>query len=42
MFTVRNFPSDESSALEKVINFMDDCYDVLNSPFLNKLKTLPI
>ena len=42
MFTVRNFPSDESSALEKVINFMDDCYDVLNSPFLNKLKTLPV
>lgn len=42
MFTVRNFPSDESSALEKVINFTDDCYDVLNSPFLNKLKDLPV
>lgn len=42
MFTVRNYPSDESSDLGKMLNFTVDCYDCLNSPFLNKFIYLPV
>ena len=42
MFLTRNYPSDERYDLAKVINFVSDIYDVINSPLLNKFKSLPI
>jgi hypothetical protein len=42
MFTIRNYSSDESSDLGKLLNFLDDCYDCINSPFLNQFKNLPV
>jgi len=42
MFTVRNYPSEESKDIGKLLNFVDDCYDLLNAPFLNKFIELPI
>lgn len=42
MFTTRNYSSEERYDLAKVLNFVDDAYDMLNSPFLNKFKTLPV
>jgi len=40
MFTTRIYQSEEQYDLSKVINFVGDTYDYINSPFLNKLKTL--
>ena len=40
-FTIRNYPSDERWDLSKFLDFQEDCYDVINSPFLNKFKDLP-
>jgi hypothetical protein len=42
MFTTRNYPSLEKYDLAKFMNFVTDCYDVIDSPLLNKLKNLPI
>lgn len=44
MFTVRNYPSDEPNDLGKMLNFPlnGDCYDCINSPFLNEFKNLPV
>lgn len=41
MFTMRAYQSDETYDLAKFINFVDDVYDVINCPFLLKLKELP-
>ena len=41
MFTMRVYQSDETYDLAKFINFVDDVYDVINCPFLLKLKELP-
>ena len=42
MFTTRNYSSNESSDLAKVLNFVQDCYDLLDSPFLNLFMNLPV
>ena len=41
MFTMRAYQSEETYDLAKFINFIDDVYDVINCPFLLKLKELP-
>lgn len=41
MFTMRAYQSEETYDLAKFINFVDDAYDVINCPFLLKLKELP-
>lgn len=41
MFTMRTYQSDETYDLAKFINFVDDVFDVINCPFLLKLKELP-
>lgn len=41
MFTIRNYTSKERYSLEKFLDFQTDCYDVINSPFLAKIKQLP-
>lgn len=41
-FYMRNYASDERYSLEKFLNFSTDCYDVLDCPFLYKLKQLPV
>ncbi len=41
-FTIRNYVSEERFDLAKLMPFDIDVYDVLNSPFLNKIKTLPV
>lgn len=41
MFTIRTYQSDETYDLAKFINFEDDVFDVINCPFLLKLKELP-
>ena len=42
MFNIRNYSSDERYDIAKFMEFNGDCYDVVNSPFLNRLKDLPI
>lgn len=41
MFTMRTYQSDETYDLAKFINFTGDTFDVINCPFLLKLKQLP-
>ena len=41
MFSIRTYQSEETYDLAKFINFVDDVYDVINCPFLIKLKELP-
>lgn len=41
MFSIRTYQSEETYDLAKFINFVDDVYDVINCPFLMKLKELP-
>lgn len=41
MFTMRTYQSDETYDLAKFINFVDDVFDVINCPFLMKLRELP-
>ena len=41
-FTINNYPSNERYDLAKFLNFVVDVYDVINSPFLNNFKKLPI
>jgi hypothetical protein len=41
MFTMRSYQSDETYDLAKFINFEDDVFDVINCPFLLKLRELP-
>lgn len=41
MFSMREYQSEETYDLAKFINFVDDTYDVINCPFLLKLKELP-
>ena len=41
MFGVRDYSSAEEYDIGKYLNFIVDVYDVINSPFLNKLKELP-
>lgn len=41
MFTMRTYQSEETYDLAKFINFVDDVYDVINCPFLLKLRELP-
>ena len=40
-FTVREYQSDEQFDLAKFMDFKVDCYDVINSPFLNAVRNLP-
>jgi len=42
MFTIRDYLSDETYDLGKFMNFKIDAYDVINSPLLNKIGTLPV
>lgn len=42
MFSFRNYKSDETYDLGKYLDFKVDVYDVINSPFLLKLKQLPV
>jgi hypothetical protein len=39
---MREFTSEEKYDLSKFLNFEQDVYDVLDSPFLAQLKQLPI
>lgn len=41
MFGVRSYSSAEEYDIGKYMNFVVDVYDVINSPFLMKLKQLP-
>lgn len=41
MFTIRAYQSEETYDLAKFINFEGDVFDVINCPFLLKLKELP-
>lgn len=41
MFSMRTYSSEETYDLAKFIDFVDDVYDVINCPFLTKLKKLP-
>ena len=41
MFSIRTYQSNETYDLAKFINFVDDVYDVINCPFLLKLRELP-
>lgn len=41
MFTMRAYKSEETYDLAKFMNFVDDVFDVVNCPFLLKLKELP-
>ena len=40
-FYMREFTSEEKYDLSKFLNFEQDVYDVLNSPFLAQIKQLP-
>lgn len=42
MFSFRKYKSDEVYDLGKYLDFKVDVYDVINSPFLLKLKQLPV
>ena len=42
MFTMRTYQSDETYDLAKFMNFVEDVYDVIDCPFLLKLKYLPL
>lgn len=41
MFSIRTYQSEETYDLAKFINFEEDVYDVINCPFLLKLRELP-
>ena len=41
MFTMRTYQSEETYDLAKFMNFENDVFDVINCPFLLKLKELP-
>lgn len=41
MFTMRTYQSEETYDLAKFMNFENDVFDVINCPFLLKLKDLP-
>lgn len=41
MFTMRTYQSDETYDLAKFMNFEEDVFDVINCPFLLKLRELP-
>lgn len=41
MFTMRSYQSEETYDLAKFMNFENDVFDVINCPFLLKLKELP-
>lgn len=41
-FYMRDFQSEEKYDISKFLNFEQDVYDVVNSPFLAQLKQLPI
>lgn len=40
-FYMRNYESDEKFDISKFMNYVEGVYDVLDSPFLNRLKQLP-
>ena len=40
-FYIRDFSSEEKFDISKFLNFQDDVYDVVGSPFLAQLKQLP-
>ncbi len=40
-FYMRNYRSDEKFDISKFMNFQNDVYDVLNSPFLAQISQLP-
>ena len=40
-FYMRNFTSEEKFDISKFLNFEQDVYDVLNSPFLMQIQQLP-
>jgi hypothetical protein len=42
MFKVRNYKSDELFDIAKFLDFKTDVHDVIGSPFLIKLKELPV
>ena len=39
---MRTYQSDETYDLAKFMNFVEDVYDVIDCPFLLKLKELPV
>ena len=41
-FFMRNYTSEEKYDISKFMNFENDVYDVVNSPFLALLKQLPV
>lgn len=42
MFKSRNYSSSETYDIAKFLNFEVDVYDVINSPLLEKIKSLPV
>lgn len=40
-FYMRNYTSEEKFDISKFMNFENDVYDVLNSPFLAQIRQLP-
>ena len=40
-FYMRNYESDEKFDISKFLNYVEGVYDVLDSPFLNRLQQLP-
>ena len=41
-FYMRNYTSDEKFDIAKFMNFENDVFDVLNSPFLAQISQLPV
>lgn len=41
-FYMRNYDSEEKFDIAKFMNFENDVFDVLNSPFLSQISQLPI
>lgn len=42
MFNVRDYSSNEQYDIGKYMNFKVDVYDFINSPFLKRLRELPV
>lgn len=42
VFTMNDYTSEERYDLAKIVRYTENGYDVLNSPFLLGLKTLPV
>ena len=42
MFLINNYSSVETYDIAKMVDWISDCYDLLDSPFLNLFLQLPI